>query len=75
MLRALRESRGGTVAVTEDELVTARSALARLGFFVEPTSALAAAAQTLLLQRGAIMPDETTVILLTGSGLKSAVPL
>ncbi len=74
MLDALRGSGGGTVAVTEDELVTARRALAHLGFFVEPTSALAAAAQTLLLERGVITPEQTTVILLTGSGLKSTVP-
>lgn len=72
MIQALRESNGGTVAVTEDELAVARDALARQGLFVEPTSALAAAAQTLLLADGTIRPEQTTVILLTGSGLKTS---
>jgi len=39
---------------------------------VEPTSAAAAAGLTRLLASGAIRPDETTVLVLTGSGLKSS---
>jgi threonine synthase len=38
---------------------------------VEPTSAIAAAAFTRLLERGVIRPDETSVLVLTGSGLKT----
>jgi threonine synthase len=38
---------------------------------VEPTSAIAAAAFTRLLERGVIQPSETTVLVLTGGGLKT----
>jgi threonine synthase len=42
-----------------------------MGLFVEPTSAQAAAAFGKLLASGAIRPNETTVLVLTGSGLKA----
>lgn len=71
MLAALRESRGGTVAVPEDGILRARDALALTGLYVEPTSATAAAALTELRARGAILPGETVVVVLTGSGLKT----
>jgi threonine synthase len=38
---------------------------------VEPTCAQAAAAFTKLLEAGTIRADETTVVVLTGTGLKS----
>ncbi len=72
VLRALRRSRGGVCAVGEDEILPALSALGRLGLFVEPTAATAAAALTRLLRDGAITPQQTTVAVLTGSGLKAA---
>ncbi len=72
VLRAVRDSGGSIVAVTEDEIVSALGALARQGLYVEPTSAAAAAGLRLLLKDGAIAPDETTVLVLTGSGLKAS---
>jgi len=60
------------VAVSEAEIVDALRDLARRGLYVEPTSATAAAGLTRLLASGAIRPDETTVLVLTGSGLKSS---
>jgi threonine synthase len=45
--------------------------LAGQGFYAEPTSATAAAAFSRLLAEGCIGPDETTVLVLTGSGLKA----
>ena len=63
--------RGTTVAVSEAEIEKALFELCRIGFYVEPTSALAAAAFTKLLDRGVVQPGETTVIVLTGSGLKT----
>jgi len=72
IIDAVRESGGGTVAVTEEELVTALRRLARQGLFVEPTSASGAAALDKLAAAGAIKPSETTVVILTGSGLKAA---
>ena len=72
VLDAVRESGGAVVAVSEAEIVDALRDLARRGLYVEPTSATAAAGLTRLLASGAIRPDETTVLVLTGSGLKSS---
>lgn len=72
VLRALRRSKGGVVAVAEAEITPALRALGRLGLFVEPTAATAGAALTRLLRDGTISPVETTVAVLTGSGLKAA---
>jgi threonine synthase len=72
IIAALRESGGGTVALTEDELATALRRLARQGLFVEPTSASGAAALDKLAAAGAIKSNENTVVILTGSGLKAS---
>src|SRR5246127_5464817 len=72
VLAALRRSRGGVVAVAEEEIAPALAALGRLGLFVEPTTATAGAALTRLLSNGTITADQTTVAVLTGSGLKAA---
>jgi threonine synthase len=72
VLRALRRSKGGVAAVAEEEIASALAALGRLGLFVEPTAATAGAALTKLLRDGTIAPHETTVVVLTGHGLKAA---
>jgi threonine synthase len=66
ILRAVRETNGAVIAVSEDEIRAARSKLARQGIFVEPTSATAAAAVEKIRDLAGI-----TVVSLTGSGLKS----
>ncbi len=71
VLSALRRSLGGAVSVTEDEIVAALMELAGVGLYAEPTCATAAAAYGKLLATGAIKPEETTVVLLTGTGLKA----
>ena len=71
-LKAVRDSGGGIVAVSEDEIVAALGTLARKGFYVESTSAAAAAGLTQLLASGAIKPNESTVLVLTGTGLKAS---
>ncbi len=71
VLAALRRSRGGVVAVPEAEIAPALAALGRLGLFVEPTAATAGAALSHLLRDGTIRPEETTVVVLTGHGLKA----
>jgi threonine synthase len=70
-LRALRRSGGGVVAVPETEIAPALAALGRRGLFVEPTSATAAAALTHLLAENTVTPEQTTVVVLTGHGLKA----
>jgi threonine synthase len=72
MIQALKETGGETVAVSEDEIVTALKRLARLGLFVEPTSAGAAAALAKLIERKVITPRERTVVLISGTGIKTA---
>jgi threonine synthase len=72
VLRAVRGSGGGIVAVTEDEIVSALGVLARQGLYVEPTSAAAAAGLRQLLKVGAVTSAQTTVLVLTGSGLKAS---
>jgi len=72
VLGALRRSQGGVVAVAEEEIPPALAALGQLGLFVEPTAATAGAALTRLLRDGTIRPDQMTVVVLTGSGLKAA---
>jgi len=72
VLAPVRASGGQIVAVTEEEIVRALAALARMGFYVEPTSAVAAAGLSQLIARGVIRQGETTVLVLTGSGLKAS---
>jgi len=71
VLRALRRSGGGVVAVPEAEIAPALAALGRRGLFVEPTSATAAAALTRLLAENTVTPEQITVVVLTGHGLKA----
>ena len=71
MLRALRETKGGTVAVSEEAIIAAARRLASEGFYVEPTCAHAAAGFAMLCDQGAIKESETTVVVLTGTGLKA----
>jgi threonine synthase len=71
VLGALRRSQGGVVAVPEAEIAPAMAGLGRLGLFVEPTAATAAAAVTQLLRDGTIAAEEATVAVLTGHGLKA----
>ena len=66
VLEAVRASGGTFVAVGEEQIFPARDALARLGLYVEPTSALVWSA---LEQTFGTLPDPV-VVMLTGSGLK-----
>lgn len=70
-LAAVRRSGGKTVAVSESEIEFAHHDLARTGLYVEPTSASAAAALSKLLDTEVVSPEETTVLVLTGGGLKA----
>jgi threonine synthase len=69
--QVLARSGGGAVMLEEDEIAAATLDLARTGIYVEPTCAQAAAAFARLLAAGTIAADETTVVVLTGTGLKA----
>ncbi len=71
VLEILASTGGGAVMLSEAEIGAALLSLARGGVYVEPTCAQAAAAFGRLLEAGTIRADETTVVVLTGTGLKS----
>jgi threonine synthase len=71
VLGVFAETRGGVVTLTEDEIAQATLELARAGFYVEPTCAQVVPAFRKLLDAGTITPEQTTVLVLTGSGLKA----
>ena len=71
VIAALRESLGGALLVPEARIQDALFDLARIGIYVEPTSAQVVAGLEMLLRAGTIRPDETTVLVLTGAGLKA----
>jgi threonine synthase len=71
VLAALRRRGGGVVAVPEEQIAPALKALGKMGLFVEPTAATAAAALSQILVAGTIGRHETTVAVLTGHGLKA----
>ncbi|MEV7986760.1 pyridoxal-phosphate dependent enzyme [Micromonospora sp. NPDC085948] len=71
-VEALRRCGGAGVAVPEEQIHAAVRALAARGLYAEPTSAVAVAALDHFISNSTITPDQTTVVVLTGSGLKSA---
>ncbi len=66
VLRAVVASHGSMCVVDENEILPGRDALARLGFYVEPTSAIVWSA---LAQTIRDLPDPVVVVI-TGSGYK-----
>ena len=71
MVKNLREADGDAVMVEEDEIFNAFITLARKGFFVEPSSAAAYAAYKKQLNNKDISKDDSALIILTGTGLKT----
>ena len=71
ILEAIRDSGGGALTVTDDEIRDYIGQIASLeGMFVCPEGAATAAALSKLLVTGDLSPDETVLLLNTGSGLK-----
>ena len=71
ILSTIRASGGTVLTVSEQEMSDARNQLARRGFYVEDTSAVAVAALAQLPPSAVGAGDcEQTVVLLTGHGLK-----
>ena len=69
ILRALDESDGFALRLSDEAILSAQRRLQRRGLLIEPTSAIAAAALPQI--RARIGRDATLVVALTGSGLKS----
>jgi threonine synthase len=71
MLRALRESDGTAVTVSDEELVDAQMRMSRLeGTFACPEGGAVLAALEKLLAAGWVSPEERVVLFNTGTGLK-----
>jgi threonine synthase len=70
-LRAVRETNGAYVRVSDDQILAAIPALARgCAVFAEPAAAAAYAGLVEALEQGMVAADEHVVVLSTGSGLK-----
>jgi len=69
MLRALRESNGGAVAVSDEDLQTAARELQTVeGIDASPEGGAALAGARELRRRGVLRPDERVVLFNTGAG-------
>ncbi|MBE9506885.1 MAG: threonine synthase [Chloroflexi bacterium] len=70
-LRAVRETGGAFLRVTDEEILAAIPALAQgCGVFAEPAAAAAYAGLVKAVEQGLVDPNECVVVLATGSGLK-----
>jgi len=71
-IKATRESGGVMESVTDEEIVEGISLLARTeGIFTETAGGVTIATLRKLAERGDVKPDERTVALITGDGLKT----
>ncbi|MEM2117474.1 MAG: pyridoxal-phosphate dependent enzyme [Candidatus Bathyarchaeia archaeon] len=73
MVKSLKETNSDAIIVNENEILEAFKELARLGFFVEPSSAVAYASYKKQLNNKEASKNEKTVIILTGTGLKTTL--
>jgi threonine synthase len=70
-VRAVRETGGAYVVVSDDEILSAMRDLARgAAVFAEPAGATAYAGLVKAVKDGAVSPEETIVVMNTGNGLK-----
>ena len=70
-LRAVRESGGAWIAVSDERILDAMRVLGRTeGVFGEPAGVTATAGVIQAVADGLIRPDETVTVISTGSGLK-----
>lgn len=69
-LRAVRESNGWYITVSDEEILQAISALGAVGIFAEPAGAAAYAGLVKTLESQMVNPDSPVLAMVTGSGLK-----
>jgi threonine synthase len=69
-LRAVRQTGGSYVLVSDIEILKGISALGKVGIFAEPAGATAYAGVVKALEQGMITPDDPVLMINTGSGLK-----
>ena len=71
LAKVIGETNGGTVTISEEEILAATKRLARAGLLAEPSSAHAWIGAKKLVENGDIRTDDQTVVILTGTGLKA----
>ncbi|MFH0883618.1 MAG: threonine synthase [bacterium] len=70
-VRAVRETGGGAITISDDEILSAQRRLASAsGIFAEPAAAAAFAGLIKAHQQGSLGASERVVVTITGSGLK-----
>lgn len=69
---AVRDTNGEVVAVSEREIMEAVKDEAKLGFFVEPTSATAYAGLRKLIKERVLSARDDVIMLVSGNGLKAS---
>jgi threonine synthase len=73
VLQTVRGTGGSGAAVSDEEIVDAIRLLAETeGIFTEPAGGTTVAATIELVRRGAISPDDSVVVCVTGNGYKTA---
>ncbi len=70
-IKAIKESKGFAIAVSDDEILTAQYRLSKnTGIFAEPAAAASMAGFLKAMRLGKVFEGESIVILASGSGLK-----
>lgn len=69
-VRAARETGGQYILVRDAEILTAIAALGKSGIFAEPAGATSYAGLVKARQKALVNPDDLTIVINTGSGLK-----
>ena len=73
VIASLKRTGGAGASATDDEILDAIELLAHTeGIFTEPAGGTTLACTKKLIQRGAIKPDESVVVVITGNGYKTA---
>ena len=71
MVKAVQDTEGGSVSISEEEIISTSRRLARTGILTEPSSAQAWVGAKNLVDNGQISLSDRTVVILTGTGLKT----
>jgi len=72
IIENIKASGGQVEIVAEKEIIDALTQAALIGYYIEPTTATALAGVNRLRNLGKISGKETTVVILTGNGLKAS---
>jgi len=72
-VKVVNETGGSGAMVSDEEILDAISLLAQTeGIFTEPAGGTTLAATRALIRQGAIKPNESVVVCITGNGYKTA---